>query len=49
MHMGVYFDWNYFFRDVQDVNTPPYRDWEPTANQSREVIKCGTQTFIVIK
>ena len=27
------------------VNNPPYRDWGPTANQSGEVIKYGTQTY----
>ena len=29
------------------INNPPYREWGPTVNQSGEVIKCDTQTYIV--
>ena len=29
------------------INNHPYREWGPTVNQSGEVIKCDTQTYIV--
>ena len=36
-------------RHLKNVNNPPYKDREPKANQSREVINISTQTSEVMK